>query len=203
MLFNILEHKYTYDKIKEALEPWSKDSKNEPALASIPSRLIKNNQTENTNMIVYRKYSILQKLSFPSHYYLTIDDRTWHPGYGDDMDIFQKEDHSIYDPNRSVIEIKEKCNYCVYWEMYKNFNSDKNFNLMVNNCQVIIGLFAETVCLFIMLFSIIMSAITGAMMFLLMAAFFLTVLFLFTKSTYCNESFQFSTCPHIISIRKH
>lgn len=204
IFFNVLSHKYTDEKVKEALKPWVNSSNNEPQKYSIKSRLINNSTTKETNIVIYRKYPIFYTFTFPSHYYMSIDEKIWHPGYGDDMNIFQKETTSVVGSDRySIIEIMEKCNYCVYWELYRNFQSDKHFNIMTNNCQVIMGMFAETVCLVIIFTSIIAAAITGYLMFLLIAFFFLLVIVLFTFSTYCTDRYKYSTCIHVIPIRKY
>lgn len=203
--FNILSHKYTDEKITAALTQWADDSKNEPAKNSIESRLLNNSSIAQTNILIYRKYPLYEKFTFPSHYYMTIDDKIWHPGYGDDMNIFQTETTQTNDSNNrnSIIEIKEKCNYCVYWELYKNFQSDRHFNIMTNNCQVIMGMFAETICILIISISLIASVITGYYVFLLIVLFFFFVLFIFSFATHCTDKFSFSTCSHIISIRKY
>lgn len=200
--FNILDHKYTNEKVTDALAQWVQYSKDEPLKHSIESRLINNSSITKTNIIIYRKYPLFDRFTFPSHYYMTIDEKIWHPGYGDDMNIFQEEKN--YNNNRnSIIAIKEKCNYCTYWELYRNFQSDKNFNLMVNNCQVVMGMFAETICLLIIIISLITSAVTGYYMFLLVSLFFFFVLFIFSTITHCTDKYIFSTCPHIIPIRKY
>lgn len=202
--FNILDHKYTDDKIKTALAKWSEYSKNEPKERSIESRLMKNSTNNQTNILIYRKYPLYEKFTFPSHYYMTIDDKIWHPGYGDDENIFQQETIAENSNNRNgIIEIKEKCNYCVYWELYKNFQSDRHFNLMSNNCQVIMGMFAETICILIIAISLIATTITGYYVFLLIALFFFLVLFIFSLSTHCTQKFRFSTCIHIRPIHNY
>lgn len=203
IFFNILSHKYTDEKVQEALQQWQKDSKHEPEKHSIESRLINISSVKDTNIIIYRKYPLLHHFTFPSHYYMTINDRIWHPGYGDDMNIYQSETSSEDNSRHGIIEIKEKCNYCVYWELYNNFQADKHFNIMANNCQVIMGMFAETICLLIITVSIIAGAITGYYIFLIVALFFFFVLFVFSYATHRTEKFTFSTCPHIISIRRY
>lgn len=199
--FNILSHKYTDEKIAEALKPWVEDSKIEPKRYSIESRLMNNSSITKTNIIIYRKYPLYERFTFPSHYYMTIDDKIWHPGYGDDPNIFQTETSSKDHSRHSIIEIKEKCNYCVYWELYRNFQADKHFNIMANNCQVIMGMFAETICILIIFISLLTSAITGCYLFLLIVLFLVCVLFFFSFATHCTDKFVFSTCQHIQSIR--
>ena len=201
--FNILSHKYTEEKVNDALSTWVAYSKTEPQKESIESRLINNKKPSITNIIIYRKYPLYEKFSFPSHYYMTINDKIWHPGYGDDMNIFQTETSGDNPCRNGIIEIKEKCNYCVYWELYRNFQSDKNFNIMLNNCQVIMGMFAETVCIFIIIISLMTSAITGYYIFLVIMLFFFFVLLIFSFSTHCTDKFTFSTCPHISPIRQY
>ncbi|WBR61424.1 baculoviridae AC81 [Drosophila suzukii associated hytrosavirus 1] len=203
MFFNILSHKYTDEKIEAALSQWVDDSKQEPDEHSIESRLMNNSSVKHTNIIIYRKYPLYQTFTFPSHYYMTIDEKIWHPGYGEDLNIFQTKTDDDDSDSHGIIEIKEKCNYCVYWELYRNFQADKHFNIMANNCQVIMGMFAETICLLIITISIITSAITGYYIFLIVALFFFFVLFVFSFATHCREKFVFSTCPHIIPIRRY
>lgn len=205
LFFNILSEKYTSEKIETALSEWKDFSKNEPRLESIESRLMNNNSgSKETNIIIYRKYPIYKNMTFPSHYYLTVDNKIWHPGYGDDMNIFQTQTSNNVDSNNySIIEIKEKCKYCVYWELYKNFQSDKHFNVMINNCQIIMGMFAETICIIIIVISVIIAALSGHFIFLLITLYFLLVLFIFSFATYRTETYKFSTCPHIIPIRKY
>lgn len=203
-LFNILGHKYTKEKIDEALKEWTEYSEKEPALHSIESRLINKSSADQTNIIIYRKYPINNILRFPNHYYLTINDKIWHPGYGDDDNIFQTEisnENDIY--HNSVIEIKEKCNYCAYWELYNNFEGDRHFNIMVNNCQVIMGMFAETICIIVIIVSLITTTFTGYYVTMLIAIFVFLVLFVFSILTYRREKVSFSVCRHIISIRKY
>lgn len=202
LFFNVLSHKYTDEKITNALSQWVNFSKHEPLQHSIESRLM-NNAAHVTNIIIYRKYPLYEKFTFPSHYYMTINDKIWHPGFGDDMNIFQERTDTNGNDKHGIIEIKEKCNYCVYWELYRNFQSDKNFNIMVNNCQVIMGMFAETICILIILITLITGAITGYYVFLIISLFFFLVLLMFSMATHRKEKFTFSTCPHIIPIRKY
>lgn len=203
--FNILDHKYTDEKITEALSKWSEYSKNEPQEYSIESRLMNSPEVGLTNIIIYRKYPLYDRFTFPSHYYMTIDDKIWHPGYGDDLNIFQKKTVTTENENNrnSIIEIKEKCNYCVYWELYRNFQSDRHFNIMSNNCQVIMGMFTETICILIIIISLIVTTITGYYIFLLISLFFFLVLFIFSLSTHCTDKFNFSTCVHVKPIRNY
>lgn len=201
--FNILSHKYTDEKIEEALSRWAADSKNEPSERSIESRLMTSVLPSKTNIIIYRKYPLYDKFTFPSHYYMTIDEKIWHPGYGDDMNIYQTATSSEFTNHPSIIEIKEKCNYCVYWELYRNFQSDKHFNIMSNNCQVIMGMFAETICIIIILISLIVGALTGLYVFLVVSLFFFFVLLIFSITTHCTDKFTYSICPHIMPIHKY
>lgn len=202
ILFNILSHKYTDDKISRALEEWAEDSKTEPALHSLESCLMNNGAPKKTNIIIYRKYPIYERFTFPSHYYMTVGNKIWHPGYGDDINIFQTETPSDNAKN-SIIEIKEKCNYCIYWEMYRNFQSDKHFNIMTNNCQVVMGMFTETICILIIMISLVFAALTGYYIFLVVVVFFFVVLFVFSFSTHCTHKYTFSSCPHILPIRHY
>lgn len=202
MLFNVLDHKYTDEKIKAALEQWAGDAENEPRLYSIESRLMNNSNVTKTNIVIYRKYPLYERFTFPSHYYMTIDDKIWHPGYGDDPEIFQAKT-SDDNSRHGIIEIIEKCNYCVYWELFRNFQSDRNFNIMVNNCQVIMGMFAETICILIMVMATISAAITGHFIFLLIFIFCFFVLLIFSSATHYRDRYPFSTCPHIKPIREY
>lgn len=203
MFFNILSHKYTHEKVKEALADWAEDANNEPVKHSIESRLMNLKSSKQTNILIYRKYPLYEKFTFPSHYYMTINEKIWHPGFGDDPNIYQVETMSENNSKHSIIEIKEKCNYCVYWELYRNFQSDSNFNIMTNNCQVVMGMFAETICIFIILFCVITAAMTGYYMFLIMALFVFCVLIIFTFATHCTDKYNYSTCVHIIPIRNY
>lgn len=203
IFFNRLGHKYTPEKIADALAQWVNDSKNEPQEHSIESRLLNNMSQKKTNIIIYRKYPLFDCFTFPSHYYMTIDDKIWHPGYGDDMNIFLNETTQSDNNRNSIIEIKEKCNYCVYWELYRNFQSDKDFNIMANNCQVIMGMFTETICLIIIILCLTTGALTGHYIFLLVSIFLFVTLFIFSLTTHCTDRFPFSTCPHIIPVRKY
>lgn len=205
VFFNILSNKYTDEKIKDALAQWVDYSKDEPKEFSIESRIMNKSSISRTNIIIYRKYPLYERFTFPSHYYMTIDDKVWHPGYGDDMNIFLAETSTNDESNsrNSIIEIKEKCNYCVYWELYRNFQADKHFNIMVNNCQVIMGMFAETICILIIFISLLTSVITGYYIFIVLSLFLFCVLFIFSFSSHCTEKFTFSTCPHIIPIIKY
>lgn len=205
MFSDVLSEKYTNEKIEKALSQWKDSSKNEPKLKSIESRLINRKNSNDTNIVIYRKYSIYKNITFPNHYYLTINDKIWHPGFGDDANIFQSStSNNVEESNTySIIEIKEKCNYCVYWELYRNFLSDRNFNVAINNCQIIIGVFAETICIIIICISTIIAALSGHYIFLLICLYFVMVLFVFSFSTYRTNSYKFSTCPHIIPIRKY
>ncbi|ACD03567.1 Ac81-like protein [Musca domestica salivary gland hypertrophy virus] len=201
---NVLDHKYTEEKVKAALEEWADDAKKEPKLCSIESRLMNNSNVTKTNIIIYRKYPLYERFTFPSHYYMTIDDKIWHPGYGDDMNIFQtKTPGSDEGLRHGIIEMKEKCNYCVYWELYRNFQSDRNFNIMVNNCQVIMGMFAETICILIIIVAVVSGAITGHYAFMLLFIFLFCVLLIFSSTTHCRDKYTFSTCPHIKPIREY
>lgn len=193
-VYNKLKHKYTDERVRDTLSPWYPAANNEPEISSISSRLIKKDSS--TNFIMYRSYALTKFMPFPRHYYVTIDDNIWHPGFNDDKNIFNDPD-DIHEQS-NISSIVEMCHYCTYWMLYNKFQEDKHFHIFANNCQIITGYFAETLILAMVMISLSMTLITGHYIFLLIIVLCILLMYINVKLQLQIKVFSISTCNHII-----
>lgn len=194
---NKLYAKYTDEKIKEALKNWEYAKDRDPPLSSVTSRLSKYEKTTSdlsSSIIVHKIYSLLPCINVINHYYLVIDGKVWHPGYTDEAEIYLEYDT---EKNSIISCIEEKCHYCVYHMMKRNFLKDRNFNIITNNCQRITGHSTETTFAVIYHLCIIGGMFTGSILFLIAAAICFLVIILYNIHGRQQKSLYIHQCPHI------
>lgn len=188
--------KYTDEKVTNALEQWKPwGIAPAPAFRSINSRMI--SKDANTTFLMKKKYFILPFNSFPNHYYLSFDDKVWHPGNLSNDEIFTTETSECCNQLVSVIE---KCYHCTYHHMRELFFRDKKFNIFTNNCQNILGQQFETCAIFIYHMSLIINIITGSTILFAIGILTLTVLIIYEHSLYRTKQIAYNVCPHIKTI---
>lgn len=187
--------RYSDEKITEALQLWDYAKDYEPHERSIKSRLYlpdadRSKEPINTSLIVFKKYSLLPFLSFPSHYYIVVDGLIFHPGFNDSQDIYNNTT-SKYDTK--TVGVREECHYCVYKNMKKYFINDLHFNIATNNCQIILGTFKEFFSLLGVFIALVLLSITGDMIYI----FLLLIIIAINLFTYIHRPMYFTKCIHI------
>lgn len=200
MVNNVLQLKYTDEKIKDALKQWNYAKDKPPQLASINSRIVKPEQSPSdigSSFIVHKVYSLLPCINIINHYYLVIDGKVWHPGYVEDPEIYLDYDTET---DSVIYCIEEVCHYCVYHIMKRNFLQDKNFNIVTNNCQRITGHLTETAISMVFVFCLVGGIFTGKMMFLLFAILCIFIVLIFNKHGKQQKSLYIAHCQHVRKI---
>lgn len=132
--------RYNEKDIEEALKIWPNK---QPPVKEIPSRLLhKDNAHFNDTTIFIVRSSAISYIPVLHHYYIEFNGLEWHPGAPGDP-IF--EDKRI-ESGRSMQlrKIIECCAFCSRKYMHSNFERDKGFNLIFNNCQIQFGVIAES-----------------------------------------------------------
>lgn len=186
--------KYTEENIKNALAAWKYAEFMTPKKNSIPSLTIDNQDTEviKSSLMIFKKYSLLPILKLPSHYYVIIDGNIYHPGYPSSDQIYND---TIIDSEESVVMIKECCHHCIYHNMRKTFRIDTKFNILINNCQIILGQFVEFFLLILFIVSTIFIFLFGSLVcFIIMIA--LIILHIVLNLLYA-KTYTYTACPHI------
>lgn len=201
---NVLEQKYSPDNIDDALKPWEYARKKVPKTKSITSRFassmlpalkIKTNNIIKTSFIVYKAYSIFDNIKILQHYYMVIDGMTWHPGFIDDLKIYHPDD-----TDGNVIKIEEICHFCLYHKMLRNFEADKKFNIITNNCQRITGHMVETALAIIYHVLLSVSLISGNLIFLIAAILIFLSIYMYNKLISESKTIPIKYCVHIKTI---
>lgn len=202
---NVLSQKYTKDNIEMALKPWEYAKSTIPKLKSITSRFFRspNNTMESgddsdvnisTSFVLHKIYSLFGSVNLLQHYYLVIDGKVWHPGYVDEMQIFY--DYETND-NNNIVRIEEWCHHCVYNNMKRRFEKDKNFHFITNNCQGITGHRVETLFTIIYHILLIFALIVGQLKILISAILIALSIFIYNRLQISNIEHSIYTCPHI------
>lgn len=186
--------KFSTANIEEALRPWEYAKNLQPANNSIKSKVMfsQDGFELKSSLCVYKKYNLLPLVGFPSHFYINIDGYIYHPGYPSSNELYN---NTITDEPQKVVMVKEMCHRCVYDTMKKLFEADKHFNLLTNNCQIILGTFIEFSMLVIFTISLIFLTIFNKLVYLVICAIILLVHI--TVSLFCN-TYTFSHCKHIL-----
>lgn len=186
--------KYSEENIENALASWKYAEFITPKKNSIPSLTIDSQNTEivKSSLMIFKKYSLLPILKLPSHYFVIVDGNIFHPGYPSSDKIYND---TIIDNEENVVMIKECCHYCIYHNMKKNFMVDTKFNILINNCQIILGQFVEFLLLILFIISTIFIFLTGSFVFFIIM---ITLLFLHIVLVLLYAKiYTYTTCPHI------
>lgn len=192
----MMESKYTSDNIKKCLKKWEGYGlKNSPALQSIPSRL--KDSSANTSVALYKRYPLIDLLSFPNHYYISVDGIEWHPGdLGTDQIFMQGERNN----KGRVMHAYEMCFHCTYHTFLEWFSKDKKFNFFTNNCQNILGNIFETALLLSYHVSLLLFVVFGKIIFFIISIALFATVAVHQSSVTALKELQYSACPHIQNI---
>lgn len=185
--------RYTEEKIKKALSKWKYASAFVPRVNSIRSKIIDN--ASDTYFVLYKRYPIWEYVGIPNHYYISIGDMTWHPGFNESNEIFTVEDTNNY----QTVMCKEMCPYCMYHQLDEMFRLDAKFNPVTNNCQRITGFVAETTLLISALSNMIVFVLTGRLVCLVASLLLMFVIIVYIIITR-NTRMEFTTCEHVQKI---
>lgn len=193
-----MESKYTRENVDKALARWEYARDLEPRLNSIKSRMhISEENTDlrpiRTSFVFTKKVSLLPLLGIMGHYFVSIDDRVWHPGHNWTDTIF--EDYDI--ENSQTVCVEEMCHFCLYRTMDNMFFKDRQFNIMFNNCQIVTGYIWETVLSIFYLLLLVMAIITGHVIFLIITFLIVIVLIVYNLIISTSSIITFAWCPHI------
>lgn len=163
----------------------------EPDIKIVESKL--KNGT-NTHSIIHKKYPLYELSPLPSHMYFIIDGKTFHPGAL--TEIFSTKDAST----GVITLIEEKCDYCTYNFLLQAFNRDRNFNIFINNCQMIMGNYIVTPLLWLGIILMWIFCINPSPMFLFLGSFIIIFATTYDKLNDLKKVVEYKTCPHIISL---
>lgn len=188
---NKMERKYDNKKISQALEPWLEYAHTEPDISSLRSRMIDKNA--NTSIVLSKKQSLFNFSAFPSHYYLAVDGKIWHPGNRSTETIFTTEDCV----DSFVVSIEELCYHCTYHKLLRLFSNDRQFNVITNNCQKIMGYFFETVSIIVYHASLILFLLTDLLVFFLLSLSIVFIALLYAYMSRARNHVLYKTCKHV------
>lgn len=150
-------------------------------------------KNSNTSIILSKKHSLLNFSAFPSHYYLVVDGKIWHPGNGSAETIFTAEDCV----DSFVISIEELCYHCTYHKLLRLFCNDRQFNVVTNNCQKIMGYFFETVSIIVYHASLVVFLLTDLLAFFLLSLSIICVALLYEYISRARNNVLYNTCKHV------
>lgn len=186
--------KFSISNIEKALSPWAYAKDMNPKKKSIKSKTMFSQKDFElkSSFCVYKKYNLLPKVKFPSHYYVTIDGYIYHPGYPSSNELYND---TITDESQEIVMVKEMCHKCVYDTLKKLFNADKQFNILTNNCQIILGTFVEFFMLVLFVISLVFLTIFNKIVYLIIC---LLILILHITVSMFSKSYTFAHCAHIL-----
>lgn len=191
-----MDKKYTPESIKKALEPWEiyKDLSVKKG-QFVPRSYAKdiNGQIEkHTVIFVNKKYPLYNNRLMPSHVFTRIDGIVFHPG-APHLDIFELDETR----DSTVVSIEEKCKKCAYYHIKNLIEKDKNFNILINNCQVIMGHSHETYLLLIAYVLLILYVITGKAKLTYGTLVIVIFVIIYEGLSSSHNKFSYSTCEHV------
>lgn len=131
-----------------------------------------------------------------SHMYITFDEYTWHPGAPNDPIITKVLAEEFED---EVLCIYELCASCSRSFMQNNFARDSKFHIIYNNCQIQLGIFAETMAVCGLMIGILLYTLTFKFVFLLFGIMALIAMLISNHMNKRSLSKTISQCPHIIN----
>lgn len=186
--------KFSATNIEKALKPWEYAKDFKPEKRSIKSKLMVSQEgfELKSSYGLYKRYPLLGYVKFVNHYYLNIDNYVYHPGYPSSNDLFNSTNT---DERQELVMVKEMCHKCVYDTLKKLFEADKHFNLLTNNCQIILGTFLEFSMLVIFLASLILLTIFKQIIYLIICI--IIIISHLIVSRFAN-TYTFSHCEHIL-----
>lgn len=186
-----MDLKYSTENVTKALLPWVAHRDVAPNADSIPSRLM--DPTSETTCFVKKKYPLYNIPLLPSHYYVVVDGKEFHPGAKHNP-IF----NDISDIEGSyVIGVEECCHHCTYHRLVKMFEGDRLYSVAFNNCQIILGENIETCALWMGIAFAVCYIVTGTIVYGIVAIVLAVFVVLRENVTASVSTMHFSACPHI------
>lgn len=190
-----MNDKYTPAAITEALKEWEEYKNDSVDLYSIKSRLIDPNSK--TVFLLNKKYPLYDLKLMPSHMFTVVDGKIFHPGSIKGAIYDDKETRKSY-----LVSLEEKCFKCTYHHMANLFKRDQQFHILVNNCQIVMGQYFETVLLFLMFGLMAAYAIFGYIAFIICAGLIFTFIVIVEKMSSMENTVVHTTCPHIKTVNQ-
>lgn len=187
--------KYTDEAIKQAMQPWVEHSGDSVKIETLTPRFF--TKTDKTMMFVIKKYPLFNISLMPSHMFMVVDGFIFHPG-NPSNEIFSEEE----DRDSIVVGVYETCIPCGFKKLHEMLKTDKTFNIMTNNCQIITGQSFETMLLLGMFSSLALYVVTGWVSLLIIAIGICCFVIVFEQITSVGNSFHYSSCKHIKSIAR-
>lgn len=195
-----MDIKYSKEAMDDALFPWEYAKNLVPAVGTVKSRINTsqteyNNQPVRTSIIIDKKYALIGFLGLPNHYFISVDDKIWHPGFSKTKDIFLAS-NSVTNRAR-IITSSEICHYCTYHYMNALFKMDRKFNIFINNCQVILGHIVESTIIINYHIFLVAAMATGDVIYLMcsISLFVVAIIHNFIDQSPLNLPMRH--CPHI------
>lgn len=186
-----MNEKYSKENVDKALLPWARHKDVLAEKESITSRL--ESGTTETSIFLKKKYHLYNIPLLPSHFFLLVDGKEFHPG-SSETPIFV----NASDPSESyTLSMEEKCHHCAYYELKKYFDADKDYSLGFNNCQNVLGEHLETCLLWAAVTATVCYISIGEIIFVVVAVFLATFVILLENFRNSKSKFEYMACPHI------
>lgn len=156
-------------------------------LSSLPLEKIQ------THFFIHKKYPLYRIPFLPSHEYVVIDGKTFHPGSSNGP-LLEEEP-----ANDDVITLlEENCDECSRKKIKQLFQNDQNFNLFINNCQIILGNKVVTPLLWTGFFLLWIFCIKPLIIIFYMGLFSIIFALTYDKLNDVKNTIEYKTCPHVI-----
>lgn len=183
--------RYNEADINEALNIWPAK---EPPSALIPSRLLhyKNDNCNELTTIFIVRSSAISYVPVLHHYYIEFNGLEWHPGAPHDPIFEPKRENRR--GNMQLRKIIECCEYCARIYMNSNFERDKGFNLIFNNCQIQFGVIAESLLAMFFIVTLIVGIIIKSLFVIVINA--VSLISIIITSVHDKE-IEYEVCTHI------
>jgi hypothetical protein len=176
--------RYDADNVERALNHWS----NVPPTGNVLSKLTNKNHDQSTIFLL--KSQPVDGFNMLNHHYLEFDGLAWHPG-APNYPIFVESEAGDDSTTRAIYET---CNTCARKFMSINFDNDRQFNLIVNNCQTQLGHSSQTSFTLLFLLSLITLIFLKSWILIILNLTAFVALF-FSKE---KNKILFDKCKHII-----
>lgn len=184
--------RYTQEAVANALQEFGLSISSPPPVELVKSKMA---QGINTISFVFKKYSLYDIPFLPSHEYVVIDGKTFHPG-STSSEIFNENDTSV----GVITLIEEKCKWCSREYLLNIFKRDSNFNILVNNCQIVMGNFFTTSLLWMGILSLWTFCIFPSFLLLAFGLYLIIFAIAYDKLNDNKKVVEYRLCPHIIKI---
>ncbi len=185
----IFKMKYTDENINNALRKLGLIYETDPKLV-VKSKLVNG---DNSWSFIYKKYPLYNVPILPSHEYVIINGYSFHPGAKDEP-ILIEDDDSV----GITTLIEEKCSICAKSFLMELFKRDANFNIMMNNCQMIMGNLLITPLIWLGIVFLWSFVIYPSLLLLFIGCFSIFFALIYDKLNDWKTVIEYKTCPHIL-----